>query len=83
MPSAGASDPTVPLDTVTKFQAAMRKSGADWQMVYYGNAVHGFTNPANDTDNTKAVAYNAPAARRSWKLMETFLKEIYSSPAAE
>lgn len=73
----GADDPTIPCDTVLAFQDAMKKSGADWQMVVYGNAVHGFTNPANGTDNSKGVAYNPLAAQRSWKAMDAFLKEVF------
>jgi dienelactone hydrolase len=75
----GADDPTMPRDTVLAFQESMRKSGADWQMVFYGDAVHGFTNPANGTDKSKGVAYNALAAQRSWKLTETFLSEIFGA----
>jgi dienelactone hydrolase len=75
----GADDPTMPRDTVLAFQESMRKSGADWQMVYYANAVHGFTNPANGTDNAKGVAYNPLAAQRSWKAMEAFLKEVFEA----
>jgi dienelactone hydrolase len=73
----GANDPTMPIDTIVRFQDAMRKSGADWQMVYYGNSVHGFTNPVNGTDNARGVAYNAQAAQRSWMAMEIFLKEVF------
>jgi dienelactone hydrolase len=72
----GADDPTMPRDTVLAFQESMRKSGADWQMVYYSNAVHGFTNPSNGTDNSKGVAYNALAAQRSWEQMKMFLNEV-------
>lgn len=72
----GADDPTMPRDTVLAFQDAMKKSGADWQMVYYSNAVHGFTNPANGTDNSKGAAYNPLAAKRSWEAMKMFLNEI-------
>lgn len=75
----GADDPTMPRDTVLAFQESMRKSGADWQMVYYGNAVHGFTNPANGTVNSKGAAYNQLAAQRSWKAMEEFLKEVFKA----
>jgi dienelactone hydrolase len=72
----GADDPTMPRDTVLAFQDAMRKSVADWQMVYYANAVHGFTNPANGTDNSRGVAYNPLAAQRSWEQMKLFLNEV-------
>jgi dienelactone hydrolase len=73
----GADDPTMPRDTLLAFQESMRKSGADWQMVYYGNAVHGFTNPANGTDNSKGAAYNQLAAKHSWSAMEAFLREVF------
>lgn len=72
----GADDPTIPRDTVVVFQESLRKSGADWQMIHYGNAVHGFTNPANGTDNSKGVAYNPLAAQRSWEAMKMFLYEV-------
>jgi dienelactone hydrolase len=75
----GADDPTMSRDTVLAFQESLRKSGADWQMVYYANAVHGFTNPANGTDKSKGVAYNRLAAQRSWLAMETFLKEVFET----
>ena len=72
----GADDPTMPRDSVLAFQESMRKSGADWQMVFYANAVHGFTNPANGTDNSKGAAYNPLAAQRSWEQMKMFLNEV-------
>jgi hypothetical protein len=31
----------------------MRDTKADWQMIYYSNAVHGFTNPEYGNDNSK------------------------------
>jgi dienelactone hydrolase len=49
----GADDPHVPAEDVTSFEEEMRKSGADWQVVAYGGAVHGFTNPENGGDPSK------------------------------
>jgi dienelactone hydrolase len=71
----GADDPSNPPETITAFQNGLRQAGADWQMVYYGNAVHSFTNPANGTDNKRGVAYNAAAANRAWRLMQSFFDE--------
>jgi dienelactone hydrolase len=34
---------------------------ADWQMIYYADAVHGFTNPEYGDD--KSTEYNAVAAK--------------------
>ncbi len=72
----GADDPTMPQETISRFQESMRKSGADWQMVYFGNTIHSFTNPASGNDNSKGVAYNALSAERAFKYMKMFLKEI-------
>ena len=54
----------------------MRDSKADWQMIFYGNAVHSFTDPAAGNDNSKGAAYNDLAAKRSWQYMQLFLKEV-------
>lgn len=74
----GADDPNVPWEQVTAFTEEMRNAGVDWQLVVYGNAVHGFTNPANGTDNSKGVAYNAAADRRSWADMQQFFNELFT-----
>lgn len=74
----GADDPFVPADSIARFQECLRKARADWQMVYFGNAVHAFTNPSNGSDNSKGLAYNPPAARRSWEYARIFLREIFN-----
>lgn len=73
----GADDPNVPPEAVARFQESMRKAGADWQMIYHGNAVHSFTNPAAGNDNSKGAAYNPLAAARSWNQMRLFLEELF------
>jgi dienelactone hydrolase len=54
----GANDPYVSKEEITAFQQEMRDTNADWQMIYYANAVHGFTNPEYGNDNSKGAAYN-------------------------
>jgi len=73
----GADDPFVKADEVAAFQDEMRKGGVDWQFVSYGNAVHGFTNKAAGTDNSKGAAYNEKADQRSWAAMKAFFAEIF------
>lgn len=73
----GAEDPTMTRDTIYQFQESLRRAGADWQMVYYGGAVHSFSNPASGNDKTKGIAYNPAAALRSWKHMELFLHDVF------
>jgi dienelactone hydrolase len=78
----GADDPFVPPPEVATFQDEMRKAKVDWQMVIYGNAVHAFTTPYAGNDNSKGVAYNEKADRRSWQAMKDFFKEIFEPHAA-
>ena len=59
------------------FQEEMRRAGADWQMIYYGGAVHSFSNPQSGSDPSKGVAYNERADRRSWEAMKRFFDEIF------
>lgn len=73
----GADDPFVSKNDIEDFIAEMKKGKVDWQMVYYGNAVHSFTKPSAGKDPSTGAAYNEKAAKRSWKAMEIFLQEIF------
>lgn len=72
----GADDPFVPKEEITAFQQEMRDTKADWQMIYYANSVHSFTNPEAGNDNSKGAAYNAVAAKRSFEHLQLFLDEV-------
>ncbi len=74
---AGADDPIVPPDQVKAFEDEMRAAGVDWELVEYSGAVHGFTRPDSGSDNSKGVAYNEKADRRSWIAMKDFFDEIF------
>jgi dienelactone hydrolase len=74
----GADDPFVKTNDITAFQDEMRQGGVDWQMMYYGDAVHSFTQKKAGTDKSKGAAYNEPAARRSWIAMKSFFAEIFT-----
>ncbi len=73
----GADDPFAPAAQVAAFEEEMRKGGVDWQLVLYGGAVHGFSNPDSGSDNSKGMAYNEKADRRSWEAMKAFFAEIF------
>jgi len=73
----GADDPIAPPEQVKVFEDDMRAGNVDWQLVKYANTVHAFTNPAAGNDNSRGVAYNADADRRSWQAMKCFFKEIF------
>jgi len=72
----GADDPFVSKEEITAFQQEMRDSKADWQMIYYADSVHSFTNPEAGNDNSKGAAYNAVAAKRSFEHLLLFLNEV-------
>ena len=79
----GADDPHVPGADVTAFQEAMRRAGADWVMVSYGGAVHGFTNPGAGSNKATGVAYDARTAKRSWRCLQEFFREIFAVPGVD
>jgi dienelactone hydrolase len=66
----GADDPLAPPDQVAAFENEMRAAEVgDWQVIAYGNTLHGFTNPAADGSMMRTALYSAPADRRSWASM--------------
>jgi dienelactone hydrolase len=73
----GANDPHVKPEAIDAFQAAMKEVEADWQMIFYGGAVHSFSNPEAGDDPSTGAAYNEKAAKRSWKHMQVFFEEIF------
>ena len=49
---------------------------ADWQVISYGNTLHGFTNPAADGSMMRTALYNEQADRRSWASMKGLFDEV-------
>jgi dienelactone hydrolase len=76
----GADDPLAPPDQVKAFEDEMRNAEVrDWQIVSYGNTLHGFANPAADGSMMRTAMYNAQADRRSWAAMRGFFDEVLSA----
>ena len=72
----GAADPHVPMEQVTAFASEMESAGADWEIVVYGGAQHGFTHRDAVGDRAKnGVAYNERVDRLSFARAADFLKE--------
>jgi len=73
----GAEDPLAPPDQVAAFENEMRAAAVrDWQVISYGNALHGFTNPAADGSMMRTALYNEQADRRSWASMQSLFDEV-------
>ena len=77
----GARDPHVPLKDVTAFIDEMQQAKADWQVIVYGNAVHGFTHADAVPGAIPGVGYDAAADRRSFHAACDFLAEVQPHPA--
>lgn len=75
----GSADAFIPAERVTQFQSALNAAGADWQMIIYSGARHGFTNPDADAYEIDNVRYDKKADRRSWQYMLEFFKEIFAA----
>lgn len=71
----GALDPHVPMLHVDAFIEEMNGAGADWQLIVYGGAMHGFTHEAGT--KLPGVAYHAAADARSSRAMQDFLAELF------
>ena len=78
----GALDPHVPLADVTRFAEEMGQAQADWQLIMYGGAMHGFTHEHAVPGAIPGVAYDPLADQRSFLAARTFLAQALGSGPA-
>jgi dienelactone hydrolase len=71
----GALDPHVPMADVMSFAEEMTGAGADWRLIMYGGALHGFTHEHAIPGATPGVAYDKRADQRSFLAARAFLAE--------
>lgn len=74
----GASDPHVPPADVAAFSREMEDARADWQLIVYGGALHGFTHRHAQPGAAPGVAYDERADRRSFAAAGRFLAEAFA-----
>jgi dienelactone hydrolase len=82
----GADDPMVPAEAVEKFSGEMTSARADFRVISYPGATHGFTNPAATELGAKfsmPLAYNAEVDAASWRELEAFLKDVFAPGKAD
>ena len=72
----GALDPHAPMSQVTAFAEEMKHAGADYQLIVYGNAMHGFTHETA-AGQQPGVRYHAQADARSSVAIRSFLEELF------
>ena len=74
----GADDPLAPPEQVKAFEDEMRAADVrDWQVISYGNTLHGFTNPAADGSMLRTALYSEQADRRAWASMRSLFDEVF------
>lgn len=77
----GAKDWYVPDMYVTEFRNEMKKAGADYKIIDYPEAEHGFANPNANTLKEKFamhLAYDEKAFQQSWQDMQQFFKTVFA-----
>lgn len=73
----GSADGFIKDDTIQKMRGVYDKNGVDYQMIFYGGAVHSFTVPGADKRGMKGIRYDASADRRSWAAMQSLFNEAF------
>ena len=74
----GAADPHVPFGDVGAFAEEMNDAGADWKLIMYGGAMHGFTHSNAIAGAVPGVAYDPRADTRSFAAASSFLASIFT-----
>ena len=75
-------DPFVSEAAITAFKKEMQAAHADWELNFYGNAVHAFSNPDADKYGIQGIAYNKGADHRSWQAMLDLFNSVFGEPTA-
>jgi len=73
----GAADVFIKEDTIVKMRDLYDKGGVDYQMIYFGGAVHSFTVREADSKKLPGIRYDAAADRRSWAAMRALFNEVF------
>lgn len=73
----GADDPFEKTEDMKAFEQQLKDNNVDYQIIYYGHAVHAFTDKDVDKLNISGAKYNAEADDRSWHAMRGFFQELF------
>ena len=73
----GADDPLVKKEIIDGVMTELKRDKVDWQVIFYGNAVHSFTNPEADAHQVPALKYDKKADERSWSVMRHLFEEAF------
>lgn len=74
--ATGQADPMVPPEQVSALVEELNNAGAEYQLLSFPDAKHGFTNPEADQFGQRfdmPLAYDAEADRESWRALTEFI----------
>ncbi len=71
----GSLDSFVSPESIQAFSTALNSAGTDWEMDYYSQTKHSFTDPEADKHGIPGIAYNKAADQRSWQRLLGLMKE--------
>jgi dienelactone hydrolase len=71
----GYEDPMATPQQALELAQELTQAGADWQIHFYGNTLHAFTNPRAN-DRAFGTVYDAAADHRSFESLRNFLAEV-------
>ncbi len=71
----GAHDPYAPMEHITGLRKEMEAAGASYQVIVFGDAEHGFTDPHAASHGQPGISYNAIAEKVSWAGTLALLEE--------
>jgi dienelactone hydrolase len=71
----GSADPVADKSQRDAFEAEMDAVKAKWQMLTFGGLLHSFCEA--DADVPGIAAYDAPAARQSYRLLDQFITDAF------
>ncbi len=73
----GSEDPYFGPTPMRNFMTAADAAELDWQVIWFGGAVHSFMSPQADERGMDGVAYDQVAADRAWGYMDAFFDEVF------
>ena len=71
----GHDDPMATPEQALLLARELTEAGADWQIHFYGNTLHAYTNPQAN-DRAFGTLYDASADRRAFESLRNFLAEV-------
>jgi dienelactone hydrolase len=78
----GGNDSFIPAEQINQFAFGMEAAKANYTIMVFGGARHGFTNPDAARYGIDNIAYDKAADEQSWANMKLFFNELFPNHPA-